>query len=179
MAVSPRRFPGLLENEELRCTRAVMMITSAANQTPLSWSGGACMKLGAVVLLIVVGSAATIAGAPISGLTPDQANVDALMLYHWWTSSSEAAAVSALVDVFKKQYPEVAVRPTTADSQGGGSKMFGVISGAAATGRPPDAFQVHAGAPIRPYFDAGLLNPIDEVWTVRGSRRRFRPSSRR
>jgi glucose/mannose transport system substrate-binding protein len=133
------------------------------------------MKLGAAVLLMVVGSAATIAGAPIPALTPDQANVDALMLYHWWTSSSEAAAVSALVDVFKKQYPDVAVRPTTANSHGGGSKMFGVISGAAATGRPPDAFQVHAGAPLRPYLDGGLLNPIDEVWTASGLEKEVPP----
>jgi glucose/mannose transport system substrate-binding protein len=46
--------------------------------------------------------------------------------------------------------------------------MFGVISGAAGTGRPADAFQVHAGAPLRPYLSAGLLNPIDEVWTDSG-----------
>jgi glucose/mannose transport system substrate-binding protein len=125
------------------------------------------MTLRAVVLLMVVASAATIAGAPVAAL-PDQARTDALIFYHWWTSSSETAAVSALVEVFKKQYPEVAVRPTVANSHGGGSKMFGVISGAAATGRPPDAFQVHAGAPLRPYLDGGLLNPIDEVWTASG-----------
>ena len=40
------------------------------------------------------------------------------------------------------------------------------MSGAAGTGRPPDAFQVHAGAPLQPYYNAGHLATIDEVWTA-------------
>src|SRR5262245_66300451 len=113
------------------------------------------MKVGAVVLLMVVGSAAAIAGAPIPGLSHDP-NADALMLYHWWTSPSEAAAVSALVDVFNKQYPEVAVKPTVANSHGGGSKMFVVISGAVATGRPPDAVQVAGAGHVGPHVTGGV-----------------------
>jgi glucose/mannose transport system substrate-binding protein len=126
------------------------------------------MKLRAAVLAMVVGSAATLFAAVVAVPQADPAKANGLMFYHWWTSSSETAAVKALVDVFKKQYPDVAVSPTNANSHGGGSKMFSVISGAAGTGRPPDAFQVHAGAPLRPYFAAGLLNPIDQVWSSSG-----------
>jgi glucose/mannose transport system substrate-binding protein len=89
-------------------------------------------------------------------------------VYHWWTSVSELAAVNALVDVFKKQYPDVAVNPRATGAHGGGSRMFVLVSQAATAGRAPHAFQTHAGAQVRPYFDAGLLAPIDQVWTASG-----------
>jgi len=114
---------------------------------------------GLVVLLTLLASVPPAAAASIgNGVT----------VFHWWTSPSELAAVRALVAAFDKKHPGTAVNAVAADSHGGGARMFAVIRAAAAGKTPPDAFQVHAGAPLRPYFDAGLLNPIDRVWTDEG-----------
>jgi glucose/mannose transport system substrate-binding protein len=89
-------------------------------------------------------------------------------LFHWWSSPSERAAVDALIAVFTKKYPGQPAAATVVDSHGGGARMFAMIRATSAGGSPPDAFQVHAGAPLRPYFDSGLLSPLDQVWTAEG-----------
>jgi glucose/mannose transport system substrate-binding protein len=91
-----------------------------------------------------------------------------LTVYHWWTSPSELAAVNALIGVFKKQNPGVVATATLADSHGGGRRIFTLIRTATAGGTPPDSFQIHVGAPMQPYFDAELLNPVDGVWSEAG-----------
>src|SRR5262249_27162926 len=124
------------------------------------------MRIRAAVLSMTLACLAVAAAPAVPA--PAASALGGLTLYHWWTSSSELAAVDSLVQAFKAQYPNVDVRPKDAHAHGGGGKMFVAISGAAATGHPPDAFQVHAGAPLRPYVDAGLVSPIDEVWAASG-----------
>ena len=102
--------------------------------------------------------------APASAATPPAG----VTFIHWWESPSELAAVEALVAAFEKKHPGTPVHALAADSHGGGARMFSAIRSAARGKNPPDAFQVHAGAPLRPYFDAGLLNAIDHVWTEEG-----------
>ena len=102
------------------------------------------------------------------GIRPGGRGGPGLAVYHWWTSSSELAAVDALAALFRKQHPDVSLSTKEARAHGGGGRMFAVVSAAADAGRAPAAFQVHAGAPLRPYFDAGLLSPIDEVWQASG-----------
>jgi glucose/mannose transport system substrate-binding protein len=46
--------------------------------------------------------------------------------------------------------------------------MMPVVSSLAAAGQAPDAFQMHAGYEARPYFDAGLLSQIDDIWDSQG-----------
>jgi glucose/mannose transport system substrate-binding protein len=89
-------------------------------------------------------------------------------VFHWWTSPSELEAVEALTTLFQKKYPGVPTYTSTADAHGGGARMFFAIRAATAKGNPPAAFQVHAGAPLRPYLDARLLSPIDAVWADEG-----------
>jgi glucose/mannose transport system substrate-binding protein len=128
------------------------------------------MRLRTLLFSVCFASAAAVPAAPVVVPVPEQSAVsdNGLILYHWWTSVSETAAVNALVEVFRKQYPDVAVSPRATGAHGGGSRMFLLVSRAAAAGRPPHAFQTHAGAQVRPYFDAGLLIPIDQVWASSG-----------
>jgi glucose/mannose transport system substrate-binding protein len=127
------------------------------------------MKRPAVVLCILLALAASLSAAPAEVPPARPAKSTAgLTFYHWWTSSSELAAVNALVGVFKKQHPGVAVNVTVADSHGGGRKIFTIISSATSAGQPPDSFQVHAGAPLQPYFAADLLNQVDRAWILEG-----------
>lgn len=128
----------------------------------------------ALVLALFLGGTA-LALVSTAQPEPGPAAAKVVTFCHWWTSSSEAAAVTALVGVFKGQYPDLSVNTTVARSHGGGGKMFQVISSSVASGRAPDAFQVHAGAPLRPYFDAGLLSPIDQIWANSGLEARVPP----
>jgi len=89
--------------------------------------------------------------------------VDALTFYHWWTSASESAAINSLITVFTTKYPSTAVMPSPVVG-GAGYSMMGIIRPLVLAGEAPDAFQMHAGYEARPYFDAGLLNPIDGIW---------------
>jgi ABC-type glycerol-3-phosphate transport system substrate-binding protein len=96
-------------------------------------------------------------------------------LFHWWTSPSELAALDALIALFEKQYPDMKVTASLTDAHGGGGRLFSVIRTAATTANPPDAFQLHAGAPLRPYFDAGLVSAIDKLWIDEGLDRTVPP----
>lgn len=89
--------------------------------------------------------------------------VNALTFYTWWTSASEKAALNKFIEIFSKQYPDVAIiaAPVTG---GAGFKMVPVIKSLIEGGEAPDAFQMHAGYEAKPYFDAGLLSPIDYIW---------------
>jgi glucose/mannose transport system substrate-binding protein len=101
-----------------------------------------------------------------SAIVPQQ-EVNALTIYDWWTSPSESAAINALISVFETQYPSVAVvaAPVTG---GAGFNMGPVVKSFVAAGQAPDAFQMHAGYEAEPYFDAGDLSQIDDIWDSSG-----------
>jgi glucose/mannose transport system substrate-binding protein len=92
-----------------------------------------------------------------------------LTLYHWWRTPYETAAINALIDVFKKKYPESAVT-VSIEPGGGGSAlgMFPLLRALVETGAAPDAVQMHPGYEAQPFFDGGLLSPIDELWASEG-----------
>ncbi|MBN2087206.1 carbohydrate ABC transporter substrate-binding protein [Candidatus Peregrinibacteria bacterium] len=92
-----------------------------------------------------------------------ESEIDALTFYHWWTSPGESAAINALIDVFIKKYPDTAVMPTPVTG-GGGFSMLGIIKPLVNAGEAPDAFQMHAAYESKPYYDAGLLKQIDDIW---------------
>ena len=90
-----------------------------------------------------------------------------LEIYHWWTSPSEHAAMSALINVFTEEYPEAIVLPTSVisrSSSGGGVLMFNVVKPKVFNREGLDAFLIHAGYEGKTYFDAGLLEPVNEIW---------------
>jgi len=90
-----------------------------------------------------------------------------LAIYHWWTSPGEHAAMSALINVFTEKYPEAIVLPTSVisrSSAGGGVLMFNVVKPNVFAKEGPDAFLIHAGYEGKTYFDAELLEPVDDIW---------------
>ena len=125
-------------------------------------SSRAKFAIAILVTAIVVGG--VVGGITYSVLVTPEEKVDALEIYHWWTSGGEAAAIGALVEVFKKEYPDVAVIQSPV-SGGAGFTMLGVIKSLVLAGEAPDAFQMHAGYEGVPYYDANLLENIDHLWT--------------
>lgn len=125
-----------------------------------------------VVSLFLIIAVIAIIGAAIYFFTPAKElivakeEVNALTIYHWWTSPGESAAINALIKVFTGKYPSTAVMPTSVvgGSGGGGVALFSLIESLASRGEAPDAFQMHAGYEAKQYFDAGYLEQIDNVW---------------
>lgn len=102
-----------------------------------------------------------------NGSVSSKKEVNALTVYDWWTSPSESAAFNKLVEVYTKEYPDVAIMASPVLG-GAGFKMLPVIKKLAEAGEAPDAFQMHAGYEARPYYDAGLLSSIDYIWQSEG-----------
>ncbi|MFX1587758.1 MAG: ABC transporter substrate-binding protein [Promethearchaeota archaeon] len=88
---------------------------------------------------------------------------DVLEIYHWWTSGGEAAAITALLDVFKDKYPDVTVK-SRGIAGGSGITMIPIITSLVLAGEAPDAFQMHAGYEGIEYFKADLLDNINDIW---------------
>jgi glucose/mannose transport system substrate-binding protein len=88
-----------------------------------------------------------------------------LTFYHWWTAPSEAATLNALIAQFNKKYPDVTVSATVVlehDVRNAG--LFTTVSNNIRARHSPDAFQMDSGYAAQPFFDAGLLTPIDDLW---------------
>jgi len=124
------------------------------------------MKREVGVVLAIAIIAAIVGGAIgyVSRAPKEKEEVNALTVFHWWTSGGEKKAIDALASVFMEKYPNVAYMPTSVTG-GAGYTMLPVIKSLVLAGEAPDAFQMHAGYEGKPYFDAGLLEPIDYIWT--------------
>ncbi|HEX9188957.1 MAG TPA: ABC transporter substrate-binding protein [Vicinamibacteria bacterium] len=91
------------------------------------------------------------------------------MIYHWWASSSETNALGALVKVFQARYPDVPEKRTFAPDRGG--TLFTVLPSLMRAGKPPDAIVMQTGYYMRPFIDARLLAPLDDLWASEGLER--------
>jgi glucose/mannose transport system substrate-binding protein len=121
----------------------------------------------AVVIVLLIGGAAAfyfwpkkLAQAPAP--TPKQ-EIDALTFYDWWTSPGESSAINGLIALYTKQYPSTAVIPTSVVG-GAGYSLMGIVKPLVTAGQAPDSFQMHAAYEGLPYYKAGLLDPIDDIW---------------
>jgi len=120
------------------------------------------------VLIAVISTAGIVAGIVyVIMAPPPEEGTDVLEIYHWWTSGGEAAAVGALVDVFEDLYPDTVVIQL-AVAGGSGVTMIPIITSLVLAGRAPDAFQMHAGYEGIDYFEADLLDNINDIWTDNG-----------
>ncbi|MDD4901996.1 MAG: ABC transporter substrate-binding protein [Patescibacteria group bacterium] len=120
----------------------------------------------AVIIVLIVGGLAAFYLLPKkqAAVTPTpKQEINALTFYDWWTSPGESAALNALVNIFIKKYPDVAIMPTSVIG-GAGYSMLGIIKPLVTAGQAPDSFQMHAGYEGMPYYKAGLLNPVDDIW---------------
>jgi len=114
------------------------------------------------IIAAVIITALVVGGAAYYLLSPAP-SADVVEIYHWWTSGGEAAAINALVDVFKAKYPDVAVIQSPV-AGGAGYVFQAVIKPLVLAGEAPDAFQMHAGYEGKPYYDGGYLDPITSLW---------------
>ena len=119
-----------------------------------------------IVLIAVIATAGIVAGVTYVILAPTpEGEVDALEIYHWWTSGGEAAAIGALIGEFEALHPTTTVYSVQI-AGGGGFEMRVKIKTLMLAGQPPDTFQIHNGYEWTIFYDAGLLDNIDHIWTT-------------
>ena len=96
-----------------------------------------------------------------------------LEVFSWWTSGSEAAALNALFDVYKKQYAGVGIiNATVAGGSGSGARP--VLQTRLAVNNPPDTWQSHPGLELLgQYVASGYCEPITELYQSAGWEKAF------
>ena len=91
-----------------------------------------------------------------------------LEVFSWWTSGGEAAALDALVENYRNQYPGVGVINATV-AGGGGSAARPVLQTRLAVGNPPDTWQSHPGWELfSQYVERNYCEPINDLYQSNG-----------
>ncbi|HET7615472.1 MAG TPA: extracellular solute-binding protein [Bacillales bacterium] len=86
-----------------------------------------------------------------------------LEIFSWWTAGGEADALKALLKGFKEKYPDIKV-VNAAVAGGAGSNAKAVLSTRMQGGDPPSTFQVHGGAELFQWVNAGKMSPLDKLY---------------
>jgi glucose/mannose transport system substrate-binding protein len=91
-----------------------------------------------------------------------------LEVFSWWTSGGEAAALDALFNTYKKQYPGVEIVNATV-AGGGGSAARPVLQTRLAGGNPPDTWQSHPGFELlSQYVEPGYCEEVTDLYKSDG-----------
>jgi glucose/mannose transport system substrate-binding protein len=92
----------------------------------------------------------------------------ALEIFSYWTSGSEAAALNALLDLYRAQNPGVEIVNATV-AGGNGSAALPVLQARLLGGNPPDTWQTHPGSELfNRYVAAGKCEPVTELYASEG-----------
>lgn len=95
-----------------------------------------------------------------------------LEIFSWWTAGGEADGLKAFVKAFKKENPKITVE-NAAVAGGGGSNAKSVLATRMQGGDPPSTFQVHGGAELFQWVDAGKMQPLDDLYKKNGWDKKF------
>ena len=89
-------------------------------------------------------------------------------VFSWWTSGSEAAALEAVFDAYRTQYPETDI-VNASIAGGGGSAARPVLQTRLVGGNPPDTWQTHHGAEVQnQYISPGFTESLHELYLEEG-----------
>ena len=128
------------------------------------------MKVRTIGSLIAFSALFAIVPGP---LCSQAATEKKLEVFSWWTSGGEAAALDALFNTYKKQYPGVEIINATV-AGGGGSAARPVLQTRLAGGNPPDSWQSHPGwEMLGQYVEPGYCEPITELYKSDGWSKAF------
>ncbi|MEY7849865.1 ABC transporter substrate-binding protein [Natrarchaeobius sp. A-rgal3] len=102
-----------------------------------------------------------------AGTDDDTGNGDGdgeeLEIVHWWTAGGEEQALNALLDGYQEEYPDYEIEDNPAPG-GAGAAIDAAIQTRVIDEDPPSTFQIWPGEALRPYTDAGALEPVGDLW---------------
>jgi glucose/mannose transport system substrate-binding protein len=93
-------------------------------------------------------------------------------IFSWWTGAGEADGLNALIKLFQQKDPGVQVQ-NSAVAGGAGTNAKQVLATRMQAGNPPDTFQVHAGAELMAWVDAGKMEPLNDLYQSEGWNDKF------
>jgi glucose/mannose transport system substrate-binding protein len=137
----------------------------------------ACAPAAAPAPAAPAATAAPAAAAPKATDAPKAAAPAAagakqkLEIFSWWTSGGEIEALNAILDPFKKKYPNVEViNAAIAGGTSSGGDMKAVLQTRMMGGDPPESFQIHLGGELLDgsYVSAGKMEPLDFLYKEEG-----------
>lgn len=122
----------------------------------------AFIGIGALAVGVLSGCAANNTGSSGGG-----SGTDSLEITSWWTSGSEADALTVLVDAVKAADPNLSVE-NAAVSGGGGANARQALAARLQASDPPDAWQLHPAGQLASYVDGDQVADVSELWTKNG-----------
>jgi glucose/mannose transport system substrate-binding protein len=115
--------------------------------------------------LLALASLFAVVQAPLSSQAAGEKKLE---IFSWWTSGGEAAALDALFNTYKKQYPGIEIINATV-AGGGGSAARPVLQTRLAGGNPPDTWQSHPGwEMLGQYVEPGYCEEITALYKSDG-----------
>jgi glucose/mannose transport system substrate-binding protein len=125
------------------------------------WASRATSRWAVLFGLLVIALALPTAG--LSG----KAQSGELEVFSWWTGGGEAAGLTKVIAIWKKENPSIKF-VNSAVAGGAGTNAQAVLAQRLSANDPPDSFQGHAGAELQDYIKAGDLEPIDFLYKQAG-----------
>lgn len=137
-------------------------------------------KLSLIAALLIVlsmmlsacGGSSSTSGKPSGSGGSGGSGKTKLEIFSWWTAGGEADALKAFLKGFKSKYPNINVE-NAAVAGGGGSNAKSVLATRMQGGDPPSTFQVHGGAELFQWVDAGKMQPLDALYKKNGWKNKF------
>jgi glucose/mannose transport system substrate-binding protein len=93
-------------------------------------------------------------------------NEERFVFFNYWTSPGELMALNRLVGVYTARYPDVAVENAVVTGGPATSLRDRLYTMGLEVSNPPDSYQIHVGAELRPDFP--YLQPIDDLYAANG-----------
>jgi glucose/mannose transport system substrate-binding protein len=123
------------------------------------------LKMRLCSRLLALASLFAVVQAPLSSQAAGEKKLE---IFSWWTSGGEAAALDALFNTYKKQYPGIEIINATV-AGGGGSAARPVLQTRLAGGNPPDTWQSHPGwEMLGQYVEPGYCEEITALYKSDG-----------
>ena len=126
--------------------------------------GRAASLIGLLLALLVVALVVPTSG--YSGSSSIAQNSE-LEVFSWWTGGGEAAGLTKVIAIWKKQNPSIKF-VNSAVAGGAGTNARAVLAQRLSANDPPDSFQGHAGSELQDYIKAGDLEPINFLYKQAG-----------
>jgi ABC-type glycerol-3-phosphate transport system substrate-binding protein len=134
---------------------------------PSRWTSRATTLRVVLLSLVVVALAVPAAGYSGESTATQSGELE---VFSWWTGGGEAAGLTKVIALWKKQNPSIKF-VNSAVAGGAGSNAMAVLAQRLAANDPPDSFQGHAGAELQDYIKAGDLEPINSLYQQAGFRK--------
>jgi glucose/mannose transport system substrate-binding protein len=134
---------------------------------PARWTSRATTLRVVLLSLVVVALAVPAAGYSGESTATQSGELE---VFSWWTGGGEAAGLTKVIALWKKQNPNIKF-VNSAVAGGAGSNAQAVLAQRLAANDPPDSFQGHAGAELQDYIKAGDLEPINFLYRQAGFRK--------